>query len=146
MTGVVMDLDAQRVDIRGVGPTAAAVFGVASDLGCHSASGFLGGFYAVAVVLRVEAPGGLFNVGGLKQNQPVRTRMLSPSTKVTVGADLPDAAPGQTLGLICIVLRIAVKALQVLLRQRPPDSVKEPQGQGKVTQEQDLDRTKGRHD
>lgn len=141
-----MDLDAQRVDIGGVGPTAAAVLCVASDLGCHSASGFLGGCYAVAVVLRVEAQGGLLNVGGLKQNRPVRTRCSPPALKVTVGADLPDAAPGQTLGLIRVALRIAVKALQVLLRQLPPDRVKEPQGHGKVTQEQDLDRTKGGHD
>lgn len=142
-----MDLDAQRVDIRGVGPTAAAVFFVASDLGCYSASGFLGGCYAVAVVLRVEAPGGLFNVGGLKEKSSLSEPYCSPpALKVTVGADLPDAAPGQTLGLICIALRITVKALEVLLRQLPPDRVKEPQGHGKVTQEQDLDRTKGGHD
>lgn len=67
MTGVVLDLDAQRVDIGGVGATAAAILFVASDVGCHSAGGFLGCCNAVAVVLRVEAPGGLLEVAGLKR-------------------------------------------------------------------------------
>lgn len=66
VAGVVMDLDAQPVDIGGVGPTAAILF-VANDVGCHSAGGFVGCCDSVAVVLRIEAPGYLLHVAGLKQ-------------------------------------------------------------------------------
>lgn len=62
-----MDLDAQRVDIGGVGATAAAKLFVANDVGCHAAGGFLGCCNAVAEVLRIEAPGGLLKVADLKQ-------------------------------------------------------------------------------
>lgn len=63
-----MDLDAQCVNIGGVGaPTASAVLFVANNAGCHSARGFLGCCNSVAIVLRIEAPGGLLKVAGLKQ-------------------------------------------------------------------------------
>lgn len=62
-----MYLDTQRVDVGGVGPTAATILFVANDVGCHSAGAFLRCCDGVAIVLRIEAPGGLLKVAGLKQ-------------------------------------------------------------------------------
>lgn len=67
VTGVVLDADPQRVDIWGVRATTAPILFVPNDVGCHATGGFVGCCNTVAMIIRVEAPGSLFNAAGLKQ-------------------------------------------------------------------------------
>lgn len=119
VTGMVLDDDTQRVDIWGVRATTALILFVPNNIGCHATGGFLDCCNTVAIIIRIEAPGSLFNDAGLKQeptNQKVTAvHLFQPSEKlVPVGPDLPDAASGLALGLISIVLRMAIKALIIL--------------------------------
>lgn len=120
VTGMVLDADTQRVDIWGVRATTAPILFVPNNVGCHATGGFVDCCNTVAIIIGVEAPRSLLNDAGLKQeptNQKVTAvHPFQPSEKlkVPVGPDLPDAASGLALGLICIVLRIAIKALKIL--------------------------------
>lgn len=129
VTGVVMDADAQCVNIWGVRATPALILFVPNNVSCHATGGFVECCNTVAIIIGVEAPGSLFNAAGLKQeptNQNVialHLFQLSEKIKVPVGPDLPDAASGLALGLISIVLRIAVKSLVILWSLAPLDQV-----------------------
>lgn len=67
VTAVVLDADVQHVNIWGVRATTAPILFVSNDVSCHTTGGFIGCGNSVAIIIRVEAPGNLFNAAGLKR-------------------------------------------------------------------------------
>lgn len=144
---VVANLNTECVDVWGPRPTAAPVLFVPSDIDCHAGVVLCGCCDDVAVIFGIEAPWNTFDDAWLDSDRNGRISecyrcffswLLRNVCVMCFSPHLPEAASGRAVGLSCISLWIAVKAVVLYLHQVPLHPIGLPKIQGKIFQGKSL--------